>query len=109
MFLYNIGIAVFIYMFLAGYNSKRIDLSKGAMMNYEGIGIAHFLIVIPIIFIPILIRWPLAHFGQPLLGEAMIGLLGLLGFVFHNQLIDLATRNFKRNRYKIMAAFRKKE
>jgi hypothetical protein len=109
MFLYNIGIAVFIYMFLAGYNSKRIDLSKGAMMNYEGIGVAHFLIVIPIIFIPVLIRWPWAHFGQPLLGEALIGLLGILGFVFHNQLIDLATKNFKRNRYKIMAAFRKKE
>ena len=108
MFLYNIGISIFIYMFLAGYNSKRIDLSKGAMMNYEGISAAHFLIMIPIIVIPILIRWPFAHFGYGAMGETMIGFIGMLGFIFHNKLIDLATKNFMGNRYKIMAAFRKK-
>jgi hypothetical protein len=108
MFLYNIGITIFIYMFLAAYNSKRIDLSKSAVMNYEGITIAHFLIMVPIIILPIFIRYPFAKMGHPVLGESLIALLGLLGFIFHKTLIVRSTNLFRRNRYKIMAAFRKK-
>ncbi len=108
MFLFNIGVSIFLYMLLAAFNSKRIDLSKGAMMNYEGIGLAHFLIIIPLIALPILIRLPFALSGHPVMGEWMIGLFGLIGAVFHTPIINYCTELFQKRRYKILAAFRKK-
>ncbi|NNF33019.1 MAG: hypothetical protein HKN68_02870 [Saprospiraceae bacterium] len=108
MFIFNMGVSIFFYMFIAAYNSKRIDPGKGAMMNYEGINAAHFIVVIPLMFLPSLIRWPFSAMGHPGIGELVIGAIGLLGIIFHNFLIDKATNLFLSNRYKIMSAFRKK-
>jgi hypothetical protein len=108
MFLFNLGVSVFFYMFIAAYNSKRIDPGKGAMMNYEGLNVAHFIIIIPLMAFPALIKWPFAAAGHGGIGDIVIGLIGLAGIVFHNQLINMATDLFMSRRYKIMAAFRKK-
>ncbi len=109
MMLFNAGVTIFLYMLLASINSKRIDPSKGAVMNYEGIGIAHFLIIFPIMFLPGLIYWPFAAHGHPDMGEWVVGIIGLIGIIFHNQIINMCTAIFMKNRYKIMAAFRKKQ
>lgn len=108
MFLFNVGVSIFLYMLLASYNSKRIDPSKGALMNYEGIGAAHFLIMIPLILLPYLLYLPFSLMGYPNMGIAFIGLIGLAGFIFHRSLIKIATNLFQRNKYHIAAAFRKK-
>jgi hypothetical protein len=108
MVIFNVGVSIFLYMFIAAYNSKRIDPGKGAMMNYEGINAAHFIIVIPLMALPALIKWPFSAMGHPGIGDLVIGVIGILGIVFHNFLIDQATDLFLSRRYKIMAAFRKK-
>ncbi len=108
LFFFNIGGSIFMYMFLASYNSKRIDLGKGAMMNYEGISAAHFLIIIPIFFIPFGIYLIFNALGNSSLGIIMIGIVGLLGLIMHSYIIDTAVKSFQKNRYRIAAAFRKK-
>ena len=108
MFLFNMGVSIYLYMYLAAYNSKRIDPGKGAMMNYEGLSMSHFLIVFPLLALPALIKWPFSAAGYPYLGDFAIGFIGLLGIIFHKQLIRSALNLFLRNRYKIMAAFRTK-
>jgi hypothetical protein len=107
MFLYNIGVSIYMYMVLASYNSKRIDPMKGAVMNYEGIGAAHFLIMIPLFLIPYLIYKAFAIAGFPILGFVSIGVVGILGFIFHHAIIRWAASLFHKNKYKISAAFRK--
>lgn len=107
MFLYNAGVSIYMYMVLASYNSKRIDPMKGAVMNYEGIGAAHFLIMIPLFLIPYLIYKVFAIAGFPILGYASIGIIGILGFIFHHSIIRWAAGLFHKNKYKISAAFRK--
>ncbi|MBK7428732.1 MAG: hypothetical protein IPI60_17800 [Saprospiraceae bacterium] len=42
-------------MWASTYNKKKIDLSKGSMMNYQGTGATQFLIAIPLLFGPFLI------------------------------------------------------
>jgi hypothetical protein len=108
MYLYNIGVSIYMYMVLASYNSKRIDPMKGAMMNYEGIGAAHFLIMIPLFLIPYFIYKIFAVFGYPVLGFASIGIVGIIGFIFHQFIIAQAAGLFQKNKYKIATAFRKK-
>ncbi len=105
--LFNLGVVTFMYMFLASYNSKKIDANKGAAMNYEGMSIALFLIMIPIFIIPAVLILLGIYFDMEMFGLLAIGVVGLLGLIFHNQLIDACVNLFKKNRYKIGAAFRK--
>ena len=107
MLLFNVGVSIFLYMIMASFNSKRIDPSKGAVMNYEGIGAGHFLIMIPLILLPYLFYLPFSLMGYPNMGIAFIGFIGLMGFIFHRQLIRMATHLFIQNKYRIAAAFRK--
>ena len=109
MLLFNMGVSIFLYMLMASYNAKRIDPSKGAMFNYEGIGAEHFLIMIPLIFLPYFLYLPFALLGYENMGIAFIGFIGLLGFIFHQRLIQVATKLFHKNKYRISAAFRKKD
>jgi len=108
MMLYNLGVVLFMYMLTASYNSKRVNTNKGAAMNYEGFSLALFLIIIPIMAIPVLFYYGANALGHPYLGIFLIGLLGLIGFVFHDKLINMSVSLFKKNRYKIGTAFRKK-
>jgi hypothetical protein len=95
-------------MLSASYNSKRVDTNKGAALNYEGFSMALFLIIIPIMAIPMFFYYGANAFDQPLLGVFLIALIGLIGFVFHDKLINISVTLFKKNRYKIGAAFRNK-
>lgn len=108
MMFYNLGVVLFLYMLTASYNSKRVDTNKGAAMNYEGFSLALFLIIIPIMAIPMILYYCAYALGQPLLGIFLIGLIGLVGFVFHDKLIDVSVALFKKNKYKIGTAFRNK-
>lgn len=108
MMFYNLGFVLFLYMLLASYNSKKVDTNKGAAMNYEGFSIAMFLIIIPIMIVPIALYWGCKYWGHPDLGIYLTGLIGLIGFIFHDKLIDISVALFKKNRYKIGTAFRTK-
>lgn len=108
MFFYNTGVVIFIYMVLANFSSKRIDPDKGGVFNMEGFGGAHYLIMIPIMAIPILIYLPFNAFGYPNAGIGMICLLGVLGIVFRDRIIDAIVTHFKSRKHTIAAAFRKK-
>lgn len=107
LFLYNIGFSIYVYMFLAAYNSKRIDPSKGAMMNYEGISIAHFFILLPLWGIPYLLYLVFQFLG-PNVPFLIIGGLGMAGALFHTSIIHQVTKLFENRKYPILSAFRKK-
>lgn len=108
MVLFNISVSVFGYLYLASYNSLRIDPNEGGAFSFDGFGAAHYLIMIPIMALPYLLYLAGSYIGGQAGGLILIGGIGILGIIFHRQLLDTVVSNFKRNRYKISAAFRKK-
>ena len=56
--LFNLGVNSFVLMFSATYNVKRIELTKGAFFNYEGVGANQFVMLLPLLLIPIFIYLP---------------------------------------------------
>jgi len=104
--LFNIGVGIFLYMYLANYNSMKIDSSKGNVFNFEGFGASHYLIMLPLILIPILIAYPFELLGYPGIGMATFGLLGILGFVFQERIIAWITTHFEKRKHIISTAFR---
>ncbi len=87
---------------------KRIDLSKGAMMNYEGVSVQHFLLILPFIGFPVLIVYLFQLLGSLELGVIFIAFLGITGFVFRDKIIDYMVRKYHSKKYKMAVGFRKK-
>ncbi len=105
MFLFNIGFTAFFFLYLATYNKMKFDLSAG-YYSTQGKGSNQFLAVfalMAIIAIPFFsIRW-LAGSSSAFIG---LGVIGLLGFVLHNQILALLVRQFERRKYIMSEGFR---
>jgi len=108
-FIFNIGVNIFLLMFLTTFNTKRVDLSKPNVMNYQGTTYKSFLIVLPIMFVPMAIVGIMSNFLS--LGTALwtLTILGLVGILLRKQLLTLCVNQFNRRKYKLAEGFREAE
>jgi len=104
--LFNIGFNVYILLFLATLNKKRIVLTKGAMMNYEGTSYIQFIIFIPILGFPLLFFLPFYLLKIPMIGIAFIAAVGFIGILLRDQILKLLSKRYVRTKYKILNGFR---
>ena len=105
-FLFNIGVNIFIVFYFSVLNTDRIDLSKSSAFNWQGVGASKFVMMLPLILLPLLIYAPFGFLGIPYWGVFAIGFLGLAGFIFHRQLLKLVAKRFLAHKYKIATGFR---
>lgn len=104
--LFNMGINVFIVFYFSVFNSKRLDLAKGASFNWQGVGASNFIQGLPLLLLPLLIYAPFGFLDIPYWGVFTIGALGLVGFIFRKQLLLLTVKRFEENKYKLATGFR---
>jgi len=104
--IYNLGVNAPMLLFSASFNRKRLELDRSQMMNYQGVGINNFLIIIPLMGAPILIFILLKSWVGLHSSLLMILGIGLLGILMHQQFIKWATAFFQKNRYKIAEGYR---
>jgi hypothetical protein len=107
-FLFNIGINSLLLLYFATNNNKHMDLSKGSAFNYQGVGGRHFALMIPLLVTPIFIYLPFSLMEQANLGFALIGILGILGLLFREKMLDLITQRFISKRHLMSEGFRNK-
>lgn len=105
--LFNVGINIFLIMNMAMWAPKRIDLTKGGTLNYEGMGAAQWVMGIPFIACPYIFFLPLSLAGYPIMGLVAVGVAGLMGIVYHKKLLAYTSRRLFNMRYAIGANFRK--
>ncbi|WP_209331730.1 DUF5687 family protein [Lunatimonas salinarum] len=105
-FLFNLGITIHLVVYFALWKPKPMDLNKGAMFNYEGVGIAQFLMIVPMVLAPYLIFVPVAYFGGDYLGLLALGVCGIMGILAFPQLSQISIRKASQNRYEISSSFR---
>lgn len=106
MFLWNLGVNTLIILLFANYNKRRIDLSKGASFNWEGVGATQMLVGFPLFLCPYIIYGPTSLMGHPLAGILILGCVGLL-FVFTRSVwVKLLADKFVAKRYEIAEGFR---
>jgi len=105
-FIYNIGINAPLLLFTASFNRKRMELAKGASMNYQGIGINNFIAAVPLIAFPAIIFKILMIFFNVNTSLLIFTIIGISGFLSHKILIKYAVKFFEKNRYKISEGFR---
>ncbi len=104
--LYNIGVNVPVLLFAGAYNKKRIDLDKSPFMNYQGTGATQWLMVFPLMGIPILVFWLLNTFLSFEVALNTLAVLGVLGLLLRNILMEKICRLYKKRKYQMLTGFK---
>jgi hypothetical protein len=107
-FLYNIGVNIFLLLFFGTFNNKRIELNTGGAMNFQGVSIKSFLVMIPIMFVPMLMMGIASAFDAQNIVYLILGALGVLGIIFTKPLLTLCEKQLLRKKYVLCEGFRKK-
>jgi hypothetical protein len=108
MYLWNIGINTTIVLWFANFNQKRIDLSKGASFNWEGVGASQMLLSLPLLIFPGLVYFPFKMMHHADLGLAMMAIIAIVFIATREYWIKQLEKDFKTKRYKIAEGFRNK-
>jgi hypothetical protein len=106
MYLWNLGVSSLIVLFFANSNYKRIDLSKKASFNWEGVGASQLILGIPLFLSPFIIYLPFKWMGYESMGLVALAVVGLMGIVTRNFWLDLLVQLFNKKRYQIAEGFR---
>ncbi|MBG6235139.1 hypothetical protein IWX76_001707 [Pedobacter sp. CAN_A7] len=107
-YLYSIGVASVLVLYMATRNYKYIDLSSGSSFNWQGVGTTSMLMSLPVLLLPYLIYIPLSHIGNPYLGIAGVAALGLAGIFTRSFWVDFLVKALKKRKYNIAQGFRER-
>jgi hypothetical protein len=105
-YLYNIGFGTVIVLYLATFNYKRIDISKAASFNYQGMGATQWLLMFPYALTPILLYLPFGLLKMPFWGLFAVSIFGIIMLLMRGFWIGFIAKKFEKQRYKIAEGFR---
>jgi hypothetical protein len=104
--LYTAGIGIHIVVRISLWEPKPMDINKGVMFNYEGVGFAQFLMGIPFFVLPYVIYVPVSYLFDSYSAMAAVGLFGLTGIVFYDKIVSYNVRQLQAKRHQISSTFR---
>jgi len=108
MYLWNLGVNIYIVLYFANRNAKRIDLGKGASFNWEGVGATQLLLSFPLLLAPYIIYTPFALLHLPNTGLTILAITGLIGILTRGFWIEKLVQDFYKRKYTITEGFRNK-
>ena len=108
MFLWNIGVNTTLVLFFANRNYKRIDLSKGAAFNWEGVSGSTWLLSLPLLITPFVFYGPFAAFGHSDIGLALLAVIGIGFMLTRSFWLNKLEADFYKHRFEIAEGFRNK-
>ncbi|CAM1369816.1 conserved membrane hypothetical protein [Tenacibaculum sediminilitoris] len=106
--IFNIGFNSLFLLFAGSFNRKRIDLNKSGFSNYQGTSATQFLIIIPIMGVPMFLFWVFNKFVSFNAGVTAIAIVGVLAFAFKNYFMNLIEKKYIKNKYATIHAFSQK-
>jgi hypothetical protein len=106
MLLYNVGISSLLLLLLSTNNTTSIDLGKSQLFNYQGTGVIHFIMMVPLIGVPILILILLMVLGIRQYTFLGFGIIGLTGIIFSKYLLQMLANTYTSRRHEMATGFR---
>lgn len=108
LYLWNLGITTNIVLYFANRNAKRIDLSKGASFNWEGVGATQLLMSFLLFLPPMIAYLPFKLLGYPNLALLFTALVGIAGILTRGYFIKFLEADFYKRKFTILDGFRNK-
>ena len=85
-----------------------MDLSRGAAFNYQGVGASQFIIMLPLLLMPVILYALFTLFLDRIPAVTILGLMGVIGILFHKIWMQKIIERFERRKYIIAEGFREK-
>ena len=105
-FIFNIGVTAYVMLYFATLNKKRIDLTRGAAFNYQGVGLSNWLSILPVLLFPPLIYLPFGAFVGRHAGFAFIAVMGIIGILLYRYLFAAIYKKLSERKYIMADGFR---
>lgn len=103
--IFNIGFNSLFILFAGSFNRKSIDLSRGGFGNTQGMSTSQFLIIIPMMGIPMLLFWVLDTYVSFNAGVIAIACVGIISLIFKNYFMNLIEKKYIKDKYATIHAF----
>ncbi|MDL2297346.1 DUF5687 family protein, partial [Bacteroidales bacterium OttesenSCG-928-E04] len=108
-FLYTAGFVIPLLIYFATFNTKRIDLNNKSALNYQGTTMKNFLVVLPVMFVPMILHPILSVLGTGTSFFWIVGGLGIVGVLLSPLFINICVKQFNKRKYKMADGFREVE
>lgn len=108
MLLINATVSAMVYLWLAAVSSLRVDPDEGSAFSMSGFGVMHYVIIIPIVAVPIVLFAAGKLISSDALGATFIAGFGIILLLLHRKIIALIATVFAGNRYRLGAVMRDK-
>jgi hypothetical protein len=105
--IYNIGFNSLFLLYAGSFNRKRIDLSKGGFGNTQGTSATQFIIILPIMGIPMLLFWLFDSFVGYNAGFIVVASVGIISFLCKNYIMKFIEKKYIQDKYAMINAFGK--
>lgn len=106
--IFNLGFTSLFLLYAGSFNRKRIDLDKSAFTNYQGTSATQFLMIIPIMGVPVLLFFIFSRLFDFNVGVASLAIVGVLCLLFRNYLLNFIEKRYLQNKYETVHAFAQK-
>ncbi|MEQ6124481.1 DUF5687 family protein [Pseudotenacibaculum sp. MALMAid0570] len=106
--IFNIGFNSLFLLYAGSFNRKRIDLEKSAFANYQGTSATQFIIILPILGLPMLLFWVFSSLISFNAGIIAIAAVGIITIIFKNYFMGLIEAKYIQDKYAAIHAFGKK-
>ena len=106
--IFNIGFNSLFLLYAGSFNRKRIDLEKSAFANYQGTSATQFVIILPLLGLPMLLFWGFKTFFGFNAGIIAIATVGILAILFKSYFMKVIEAKYIRDKYAAVGAFEKK-
>ncbi|TAI47520.1 DUF5687 family protein [Flagellimonas allohymeniacidonis] len=106
--LYNLGVNIPVILYFGSFNKKRIELDKSPFGNMQGTSGTQFLIMLPVLGLPILIFTVIYYLISIEAAVIVLSVLGIVGFAFRNYFLDKITEQYRKRKYGMIAGFKEK-
>nr|WP_299343288.1 DUF5687 family protein [Allomuricauda sp.] len=106
--LYNLGVNIPVILYFGSFNKKRIELDQSPFGNMQGTSGTQFLIMLPVLGLPILIFTIAYYLFSVEVAVIVLSVLGIVGFFFRNYFFDKITEQYRRKKYGMIDGFKEK-
>ena len=105
--IFNIGFNSLFLLFAGSFNRKKIDLNKSGFGNTQGTSATQFLIILPLMVLPMLLFWLFNEFVGANSGYIVVAAIGVTSLLCKKYAMNFIEKKYRENKYVMINAFGK--
>jgi hypothetical protein len=105
--IFNIGFNSLFLLYSGSFNRKKIDLTKSGFGNTQGTSATQFLIIIPLMLLPMLLFWVFNKFVGHNTGFIVVATVGVISLLLKNYALNFIEKKYIKDKYAMINAFGK--